>query len=265
MKYEEAVASFEFGKGENYVILIHGYSGNPYEMRDLGQYLADYGFHTIAPCLPGHGQNKEALLKTGWRDWWAEVKRNIDTVKEKNPLNLFISGLSVGGTLTLYAAARYPSITAISPICAPVYTKKSYRWGFKFVKPFMTFIPSKHYPHRDVYDQNLLKDPVFQENRRRYDKEVAPAFESVLKLFDEVKNHSLSKITVPAVISQARNDRTVVPSNGSYIFNHITTKIEEKKLVWLERSGHIATVDCDKKVLFREISNFFKKFLKKKD
>ncbi|MFX1537598.1 MAG: alpha/beta hydrolase [Promethearchaeota archaeon] len=63
MKYNEAVSPFEFGEGSKYVVVIHGYTGTPYEMRGLAQHLASQDFHVIGVRLPGHGQTKEELLK----------------------------------------------------------------------------------------------------------------------------------------------------------------------------------------------------------
>ena len=37
------------------VLLIHGFTGSPPEMRLIGEYLHQRGFTVAAPLLPGHG------------------------------------------------------------------------------------------------------------------------------------------------------------------------------------------------------------------
>ena len=44
------------------VLLLHGFTGSPWEVRPLGESLAARGFHVLAPQLPGHGTTPEAML-----------------------------------------------------------------------------------------------------------------------------------------------------------------------------------------------------------
>ena len=58
----------------------------------------------------------------------------------REPKNIFISGISMGGTATLYTASQHPEIKALAPINGPVLIKEksSIFVGFlaKFVKYF---------------------------------------------------------------------------------------------------------------------------------
>ncbi|MFX1537021.1 MAG: alpha/beta hydrolase, partial [Promethearchaeota archaeon] len=83
---------------------------------------------------------------------------------------------------------------------------------------------------------------------------------SAFSLLKNIRKHQLSKIKQPVLIFQSQNDRTVHPRSGSYILEHIITKPEEKSLIWLEHTGHVATMDYDKEQLFLEIANFFKRY-----
>ena len=258
MRYEEAVAPFEFGEGSKYVLAIHGFTGMTYKIRGLAQYLAEQGFHVIGPQLPGHGQNKEALAETRWQDWWNEVKQTIETIKAKKPSHFFVTGLSMGGALTLYSAAQYPEIAAIAPICAPVFIKNSMLKIIPLIKLFKTYL-SKNEEFGEQ-DPSLAIDPILIENNKRYNQHALPAVASLLNMLKNIRKYQLSKIRQPILITQALKDKTVHPSNANYIFEHVSTKLEEKSLLWLENSGHVATMDYDKEKLFSEISNFFKKY-----
>src|SRR5512143_863129 len=50
-------------------LLIHGFTGTPYEVRPLAEHLAGRGLEVATPVLPGHGQDAAALNRTTWRDW----------------------------------------------------------------------------------------------------------------------------------------------------------------------------------------------------
>ena len=102
--------SFELeGDGCKGVLLIHGLTGAPSEMRPVARRLHRAGFAVSAPQLAGHGEDEAALLKTSWRDWLASVRaayhrlaRQVDEV--------YVAGICVGGALGLALCAEAPEI-----------------------------------------------------------------------------------------------------------------------------------------------------------
>src|SRR3972149_1032004 len=56
------------------VLLIHGWTSTPYEVRRLGKYLNEKGYTAHAPLLKGHGTAPEDLEQSSWQDWL----KNID-------------------------------------------------------------------------------------------------------------------------------------------------------------------------------------------
>jgi carboxylesterase len=100
-------APFELGEGREACLLLHGFTGSPWEMRPLGEALAARGYHVRCPLLPGHGATPEALLHVGERDWLeaaeAEAARALAGHRR-----LYVAGLSVGALLALLLAARRP-------------------------------------------------------------------------------------------------------------------------------------------------------------
>jgi len=55
-------------------------------------------------------------------------------------------------------------------------------------------------------------------------------------------------------VIQARGDRVVPPDNAQSIFDRVATT--DKRLLWLDRGGHIATEDYDKEIVFEETLRF---------
>ncbi|HEY3951052.1 alpha/beta hydrolase [Phenylobacterium sp.] len=94
------------GKG---VMLIHGLTGAPQEMKPVGRVLHKKGFSLYGPMLAGHGGTEADLLKTDWRDWvdsaaaaYEAFAREVDEV--------YVAGICAGGAIGLELCARYPQI-----------------------------------------------------------------------------------------------------------------------------------------------------------
>ncbi len=51
------------------VILVHGLTGAPDEMRYVAKKLAAQGLDVETPLLAGHGQGYPEVIATGWQDW----------------------------------------------------------------------------------------------------------------------------------------------------------------------------------------------------
>jgi len=253
-EYAEAAKPFLLGEGKDAVLLIHGFTGLPHEVREFGEYLANEGFRVHAPLLPGHGTSKEDMIKTGRADWIRGAESGLKALKGEAPKNVYVSGLSMGGTLTLYLGATHPEIRALAPICAPVYLQD---WRARFLLPFLkSFV--KYYRTGDepaILDKSAIDNPVAKEHGRRYDRVALPCVAELSSLLREARER-LSEVGQPILVIQARKDRLVQPGNADYIFQHVASR--EKRVLWLENSDHAATMDFDKQILFKEAAEFFK-------
>jgi carboxylesterase len=96
---------------ERGVLLIHGMTGAPGEMKPLAKRLIRRGFSVACPQLAGHGADQATLLATGWRDWLDSVVRAYDAfaaeVKEVS-----VAGVCAGGALGLLLARERPAVRA---------------------------------------------------------------------------------------------------------------------------------------------------------
>ena len=50
------------------ILLVHGWTTTPYELRRLGRYLNESGYTVSAPLLKGHGSVPKELEKANWTD-----------------------------------------------------------------------------------------------------------------------------------------------------------------------------------------------------
>jgi carboxylesterase len=99
------------GRSGQGVLLIHGLTGAPAEMKPQAKRLARRGFEVFAPLLPGHGADEATLLKTTWRDWLDGLREAHDRFATEVDA-VHVAGICVGGALGLMLAAERPSIRA---------------------------------------------------------------------------------------------------------------------------------------------------------
>lgn len=93
--------------GRSGVLLIHGLTGTPTEMRFVGNGLNRAGFTVLGMQLAGHCGDEADLLATGWHDWYASVVEAADRLRAQVD-HLFVAGLSMGSVLALKLAIDRP-------------------------------------------------------------------------------------------------------------------------------------------------------------
>ena len=89
------------------VLIIHGFTANLNNVRDLAPPLEALGLPVRMPLLHGHGQNSpEALRGVTWADWLASAQAGLqDLLTEAD--KAIVVGHSLGGLLTLNLAADH--------------------------------------------------------------------------------------------------------------------------------------------------------------
>src|SRR4051812_26008702 len=63
--------------GPTGVLLTHGFTSSPAEVRPLGIYLAEQGYTVYGPLLAGHGTAPEDLRTTTWQQWVASAEAGL--------------------------------------------------------------------------------------------------------------------------------------------------------------------------------------------
>jgi len=97
------------GDGKKAVLLLHGLTGAPAEMKAVGRTLHRKGFGLYAPLLAGHGGTESDLLKTDWRDWVASARAAyLDLAQEVD--EVYVAGICAGGAIGLELCAEFPEI-----------------------------------------------------------------------------------------------------------------------------------------------------------
>jgi carboxylesterase len=218
-------------------LLIHGFTGSPTEMALIGDFLAERNITVSGIQLAGHGLTPDDMAKTTWRDWAASAEAGYIDLKAKCE-EVFVAGLSMGGGLTLYLAARNELPGAVTMAGAAIVTD----WRLKLlpvVSPFARFFP------KGVATD--LVDKAAEVHFVGYEYVPLDSVRSLIE-FTGVVREGLPNVKCPIVVLHGLQDKTVPQASSQYIYDHVASG--EKELAWLERSGHGIPCDADKQIAF---------------
>jgi len=62
-------------------LIVHGFTGTPYEMRPLGDYLFEEGHTVLGVRLAGHATDPTDLSRIRWRDWLMTIEDGLNLLK----------------------------------------------------------------------------------------------------------------------------------------------------------------------------------------
>lgn len=93
------------------VLLVHGLTGAPGEMKYLARKLHRAGFSVECPQLAGHGEDEATLLRTTWRDWLDSLHESVVRLRAKTD-RIAVAGICVGGALGLLLGQEHRDISA---------------------------------------------------------------------------------------------------------------------------------------------------------
>lgn len=237
---------FYFERGQVGVLLIHGFTGTPREMRWMGEYLGGRGVTVLGMCLAGHATSPEDMERTTWHDWWGSVKEKYAELKHQCE-KVFVMGLSLGGMLALHLGAHYPDVTGLVAMSTP--GKPFEVADLLLSKPLddagRFILPSGE---SDIQDRQVV-----EEWHISYERTPVRCVAS-LSRFSHHLNDDLPDVRAPLLLIHSRLD-TVAPSEDVGCIHSRVASLE-KDVVWLERGGHVITEDYDKDTAFAQAYAF---------
>lgn len=232
------------------VVLVHGFTGTPFEMRPLGEALAARGFQVAAPRLAGHCGTTEDLRRTRWPDWLASVEEVFEGLKARCD-EVAVVGLSLGGLLTLELARRRPAeVKAIAVLASALWlTPAAMRFERAIYKlPFAPRLALPKIAGSDIADPEMREKNQLAQGRAGMP---LAALHSLIELGRHLEPR-LGEVTAPALVGHARLDHTVPYSASERIAASLGSR--EIKMLTLERSFHCITIDVERETLFRAVA-----------
>lgn len=266
-------SSYLLPGNRNGVLLIHGLTGTPNEMRILAKGLNAAGFTVYSMQLAGHCGNEEDLCQTTWQDWYQTVKNSADLLAQQVD-NLFVAGLSMGSLLALKLAADRPQqIKGVGVLAAtfkydgwsiPYWVKKLYfllvickKIGI-FQKK--SFIEKPPYGLKDERIRATVSESMLSGDSASAGLagNPLPALAEMQLLAKQVKKQ-LSQVTSPCLIMHSGHDDIAnIDTNARLVEKNVNGPTT---FITLDDSYHLITIDRQRKEVINECITFFEKII----
>jgi carboxylesterase len=247
------------------VLLIHGMTGAPGEMKFLAKRLHRRGFSVHAPLLAGHGRDEAHLLTSTWRDWLGSVAEAHQALTREHD-QVYVAGICVGGALGLALAAEEPGVAG-----AAVYSM-TYRydgWNMKrwysavapYLEPFAGLPAIRRMSFTEPYPFGL-KDERLRDGMAATQGAVIPGALDRIPLGAMAEMHRLSnhldrvagRIRTPTLILHARDDDMSHPRNARRLCERLGGRAE---LRLLDDCYHMIHVDRQRDLVGDLTADFF--------
>ena len=210
-------------------------------MRLLGEYLYQQGLTVLGVRLAGHGTTPQDLNETKWQDWYKAVSDGVYRLQAGCD-RVSIVGLSMGGLLTIKAAAELP-VAKAAILAAPIYVCDRRAPYLPLLRFFIRYLKKRQRQYQVPASYSVC-----------YHIMPVKPLSSLFELVDLCKKKYLQSIKIPCLVMQSKVEHTVKPASAQYIYDHLGTA--DKKLVWYHHSGHILTLDNERDDVFQKIYEF---------
>lgn len=235
---------FNEGKKPYVVLMLHGFTGNTSDVRQLGRYLEKHDIPSYSFNYEGHGEAPEKILKSSPYIWYKQVVDTYDELKKQYD-RVFVVGLSIGGVLGLRLTLDR-EVEALATVCSPM----SLKTNDELLENFKTYA-------------RMFKSRFEQKDEGEIEKEInllsdESVFEDIRSFIMSVRD-DLDEIYVPMFIAQGEKDVVIDQGSAKIIYDTVDSDI--KNIIYYKDSGHVLTLDKDKETFFEDYYEFIKEHI----
>lgn len=222
--------------GPRGVLVLHGFGDTPQSVRDLALALHARGWTVRAPALSGHGVTLELFTRARAVQWLADGRTSLHQLRARCA-SIAIVGQSMGGALATILAAeeQINALVLLVPFMklSPRATAlAAFHRIVALVKPLL----------RSKSEYSIL-DPLARS--QALGKGVATP-RLLRELSDVVSQarQAARQVTAPTLVIHSRRDLRIAVRDAEAAYAALGAA--EKRLEWVEHSGHVISVDHDR-------------------
>src|SRR5258706_4515609 len=208
-------------RGDAGVLLAHGITGAPTEMKPLVRKLTSAGFTVACPQLSGHCSTLKELKQTRWTDWYATLEESLRLLRDECS-KVFVSGLSMGALLALKLAADHPdAVDGVATLSATFFydgwnvprLRQRYLLPLVLHSPLRYVLSYREPPPYGIKDERIrsLIDTVYRNDSANmpekygYSEFPGITIRETFRLINAVKR-DLHRIVAPLLIVHSAED-----------------------------------------------------------
>ena len=209
------------------ILLLHGLTATPFEVRGFGEDLHQLGYTVSGILLPGHGTSPDDLNRVTWHDWLNSVTEAYQQLK-KTCQHVFIGGESTGGLLSLYLASQHPDIVGVLTYAPAI------KLNLNFPDMVKLYVGSLFMP--SVPKADIDTDSTWQG----YPVNPLKGVIQLIRL-QKATLKRMHLIQQPVLVVQGRHDTTTHPTCGEIILSKVQSRL--KKHYWMDESSHVVLLN----------------------
>lgn len=251
------------------VLLFHGLTGHPYEMKFFAKYLSKNGYDVCCPVLPGHCCGIENVKKYTWTDWLDYALDQYDLLKTLYS-EVYVGGLCLGAVL---ACAVAEERDGVSGICALSTTLLFDGWEvpwYKFLIPlglstifkfFYVFPEFSSYGIKNSRTSRIISEKA-KDNSTLLNCVPMVSFNELMKVA-KYTMENVRDIEAPIILLHSEEDNLTSIKSAEFIYKNARSEVKE--LVRLKNCYHVITLDNEKEQVAHKAVDFFNSISKYKD
>ena len=247
------------------VLLFHGLTGSPFEMRKYGDFLFKNGYDVFCYSFPGHGERVSEIETVTWLDW-CNFAQNKYSELRSNYNRFFVSGLCLGAAMAVYLAEHNDDITGIVALSTTLFLDGfCIPWTICLLPFALSTIIRFYYtfPEDDCFGvknertrKSLAK--ITAKANISMDNYPLNCVDGLLKLSKNVRQN-LKKVTCPVLCIHSKFDNLSSTKSAKVVLKGISSKV--KQYVELNDSYHMVLYDNEKEFVMNTVKEFLNKLV----
>ncbi|MGM0830264.1 MAG: alpha/beta hydrolase [Bacillota bacterium] len=231
---------FFYRGGEKAVLLLHSFTSNTIDMKKLGKFLQKNNYSCYAPLYSGHGLTAEELLTYRPSDWWQDVLKGYQLLKDEGFEKIAVIGLSLGGVFALKVAQEL-EINGVVTMSVPIQREAAYlqKRVFHYAKGYKK-LEGKNEEQIDLEIKRLQNMSIYS----------LVEFQQLI----DITMDKLALLTSPICILYGELDEPLYKGSAETIFQEVTTN--QKTIKGYPNAKHLMTLGTDINDLNKDILTF---------
>ena len=247
------------------VLLFHGMTGSPFEMKKYGEFLFKNGYDVFCYSFPGHGERISEIETVTWQDW-CQFAQEKYCVLRPNYNQFFVSGLCLGASMAVYLAEHNDDITGVVALsttlfldgfCIP-WTVRLLPFALSTIIRFYFTFPEddcfgvKNERTRKILAKITAKADIGMDNYP------LNCVDGLLKLSKNVRGN-LKNVSCPILCIHSKYDNLSSIKSAKVVLEGVSSKI--KRYIELNDSYHMVLYDNEKEFVMNSVQEFLCKLI----